>query len=197
MSAPLSDFRVTWSLYAEGEALRHQKGSATPIDVLRKRHGWTIVSDGDLPQLLLDTDPKDIPILSAAALAGANFVVTENIADFGRQDLARLRMSAVHPDLFLSMRLTKTAYRMVLDDLAATRSMQPKTPDGIHSVEVGGYLPRLAATMRSEFPSPPIRPHQHPPRLSFRGYRCVICGRPLTHRSSLASGVGPRCSKKI
>lgn len=87
MSAPLSDFQVTWSLYAEGEALRHQKWAATPINVLRQRHGWTLVPDGELPEPLVDTDPKDMPILSAATLAGAKFVVTENIADFGRQDI--------------------------------------------------------------------------------------------------------------
>lgn len=197
MSAPLSDFQVTWSLYAEGEALRHQNGAATPINVLRQRHGWTIVRDGELPEPLVDTDPKDMPILAAAALAGAKFVVTQNIADFGRQDLARLRMSAVHPDLFLSHRLTQAVYRQILGDLAATRSKEPKTPAGIHSVEVGGYLPRLAIAMRQVFPVPPIPAHQNPLRLSFRGYRCVVCARPLTSRSSLASGIGPECRKKL
>ena len=195
LSAPLSDFQVTWSLYAEGEALRHQTGAATPINVLRQRHGWTLVPDGELPEPLVDTDPKDMPILSAATLAGAKFVVTENIADFGLQDLARLRLSAVHPDLFLSQRLTPTVYRQILGDLAATRSKEPKTAGGIHSVEVGGYLPRRATTMRTAFQIPPIPPHQNPPRLSFRGYRCVVCARPLISRSSLASGIGPECRR--
>lgn len=50
--------------------------------------------------LVIAADTKDRPILSAASLARADLVITENIKDFGAEDLARLQMSAVHPDLF-------------------------------------------------------------------------------------------------
>ncbi|MFZ2238047.1 MAG: hypothetical protein WAV90_00730 [Gordonia amarae] len=113
MSAPMSDFTVVWSLHAETEAERHQESAATRISALRKRFGWEVlVPDGEVQ--LADTDDKDKPILSAASLAGAELVITENVKDFGVDDLARLQMSAVHPDLFLAHRLGVETYRDIL-----------------------------------------------------------------------------------
>lgn len=51
---------------------------------------------------MVDTDPKDRLILASAAAAGARFVITENVKDFGITDLRALSVSAVHPDLFLA-----------------------------------------------------------------------------------------------
>jgi len=139
MGAALSSYRFTWSPYAETEALRHQDERATPISVLRERYGWKIVPDADMP--LEDTDAKDRLILSAAARAGASMVITENVADFGERDLTRLGMSAVHPDLFCSVRLSANAYRQILDTLADTRTREPRTAHDIHVQEVGEHMP--------------------------------------------------------
>jgi hypothetical protein len=74
-------------------------------------------------------DVKDRPILSAASLAGADLVLTENVKDFGVQDLTRLRMSAVHPDLFLASRLSIETYRDILARLARARRRKPNTAE--------------------------------------------------------------------
>lgn len=75
MAAPLSDFTVAWSLHVEAEAERHQEAGAVPISTLRRRFGWdALVPDGDIE--LGDTDAKDKPILSAASLAGARFIIS-------------------------------------------------------------------------------------------------------------------------
>lgn len=192
MAAPLSDFAVIWSLHAEAEAERHQESEAAPISVLRKRFGWdALVPDGDIE--LDDTDAKDKPILSAASLAGADLVITENVKDFGARDLSRLQMSAVHPDLFLANRLSIKTYRDILTRLARTRSKQPNTPEEIHRIETGERLPLLAARMREAFPVEVKPPAKGAPRLTFRGVRCVSCGQLLTDRASLKLGLGPEC----
>lgn len=192
MAAPLSDFTVVWSLHAEVEAERHQDVGAAPISVLRKRFGWdALVTDGDIE--LDDTDTKDKPILSAASLAGAGLVITENVKDFGVQDLARLQMSAVHPDLFLANRLGVEIYRDVLTRLARTRSKQPNTAEEIHRIEAGERLPLLAARMKEAFPVKVAPPSKGAPRLTFRGVRCVSCGQLLADDASLKLGLGPEC----
>lgn len=150
MAAPLSDFTVCWSLHAEAETERHQNKGAVPISVLRDRFGWdALVSDGEVE--LNDTEVKDRPILSASALAGASFVVTENIKDFGKDDLSRLQMSAVHPDLFLAHRLSVDTYRQLLGRLAKARTRVPNTAAEIHRVETGERLPLLARRMRDTY----------------------------------------------
>lgn len=191
MGAALSAYRFTWSPYAEAEALRHQDERATPISVLRERYGWKIVPDADME--LRDTDAKDQPILSAAARAGAHMVITENVTDFGEQDLARLGMSAVHPDLFCSVRLSASAYGQILDTLAETRTRFPRTPHDIHVHEVGEHMPMLAAAMSALFPHPPIRPNQGQPKLTFRGTRCIACGKTITGLGGLQASLHADC----
>lgn len=73
-----------------------------------------------------EVTPKDRPILAAAAAVNARFVITENVRDFGATDLRTLLMSAVHPDLFLTSRVTEQIYRFVLDAIAANRSREPE-----------------------------------------------------------------------
>ncbi|MFT4163916.1 MAG: PIN domain-containing protein [Microlunatus sp.] len=183
MAAPLSDFAVVWSLHAEAEAERHQESGAAPISALRKRFGWDVlVPDGEVE--LDDTDAKDKPIISAASLAGADLIVTENVKDFGVQDLDRLRMSAVHPDLFLSRRLSTETYRDILGRLAKTRTREPNTATEMHRIETGERLPLLAGRMKHAYPVELASPLKSSPRIAFRGVRCVACVELLTTPSS-------------
>jgi hypothetical protein len=46
-------------------------------------------------------DPADIHVLATARLAGAQGIVTMNLRDFPRRELAPLGLVAVHPDPFL------------------------------------------------------------------------------------------------
>jgi len=192
MAAPLSDFTVVWSPYAEAEAERHQEPGAVPISALRERYGWdAFVPDGEIE--LDDTDAKDRSILSAASLAGADLVITENVKDFGARDLARLQMSAAHPDLFLAKRISVETYRGILARLAKTRTKEPNTAKEIHRLETGARLPLLAARMEHAYRVELASPGKGAPRLTFRGVRCVACSELLTDRMSLKLGLGPGC----
>lgn len=192
MAAPSSDFSVVWSPHAEAEAERHQESEATSISALRERFGWNVlVPDGDIE--LDDTDAKDGPILSAASLAGADVVITENVKDFGFRDLVRLRMSAAHPDLFLANRLSVATYRDVLMRLSRTRARAPNTAEQMHRVETGEHLPLLAARMADAYPGGIRPPSKGKPRLTFRGVRCVACNELLTDRKGLDVGLDPGC----
>lgn len=124
-----------------------------------------------------DTDEKDKPILSAASLAGTPFVVTENVKDFGTRDPARLKMSAVHPDLFLANRLSAVTYSDVLGRLSRASRREPNTAaEEIHRVETDERLPLLARRMVDTFAVEYVSPTKGVPRLRFRGVGCVSCG---------------------
>ncbi len=192
MSAPTAGYGVAWSAYVEAEAMRHQPRRAKPISQLRRAFGWNaLVPDQDVE--LADTEDKDKPVLSAASLAGAEFVVTENVRDFGVADLMRLQMSAVHPDLFMAHRLTVSGYKEVLTELSLARIQAPSDPEEIHRVETGGRLPLLAARMKSAYSVEVDPPAKGKPRLAFRGVRCVSCSEILTDPTGLEFGLGPEC----
>lgn len=192
MGASLSDFTVCWSLHAEAEAERHQSEGAISISELRARFGWdAIVSDGEVE--LHDTDTKDRPILSAAVLAGASFVVTENIRDFGKEDLLQFQMSAVHPDVFLTYHLTTSAYREVLERLAKARTRAPNTASEIHRFETGERLPLLAQRMKDAFDITVAQPTKGVPSLVARGVRCVSCDSVIDRADGLVHGMCKSC----
>lgn len=196
LSARLSDFRAAWSLYAEVEAARHQPAGARPISEVRELHDLETMPDSKSPIELTDTDAKDQPILAAAAAAGARFVVTENVKDFGAADLERLQMSAVHPDLFLTVRVPEAVYLAVLDALARNRTREPLTPTAIHAIEVAGKLPGLFARHRTALGVDAATPAARPAKRQFRGVRCVSCERVMDEAEGLAIGLCPACRRQ-
>jgi len=177
-------------------AARHQPTRAKPIGEIRERYGLRTVPDRDSPARLVDTDPEDRPILASAAAAGARFVITENVKDFGMTDLRMLSMSAVHPDLFLTARLTEQSYQFVLDALAANRSREPKTPASIHAGEVAKKLPTLFATYKKALGVEAAEVIAGQPTLKFRGVRCVRCARRIADGESQSIGLGPDCRRQ-
>lgn len=195
LSAPLSSFRTVWSPYAEAEAARHQPSRAKPIGEIREQYELRTVPDAESPVPLIDTDPKDRPILASAAAARARFVITENVKDFGAADLRALSMSVVHPDLFLTTRVTEQTYRFVLDAIAANRTREPRTAAAIHASEVAKKLPTLFAAHKKTFGVEAAELTGARPKLSFRGVRCVRCTRPLTDSESQSIGLGPDCRR--
>lgn len=186
-------YRAVWSPYAETEAARHQPPQAKRISEVRKQYDLPIVPDGQAPVSLVDTDPKDMPILGAAAACNALFVVTENVQDFGERDLGNLAMSAVHPDLFLAVRVSHNAYGRVLRNIAAARQRFPLTAEDIHATEVAQRLPRVFAQHKDAFGVEPQVMVPGISKLSFRGTRCVRCSELMTDPVSLQSGIGPEC----
>lgn len=192
--APLSGYRLVFSPLVEAEAQRHQKAGHVRVATLRQRWDWTLVPDSDHTPPLVDTDPKDKPVLAAAIHARAAFVVTGNIRHFGVQDLEANRVSAVHPGLFLAHHATPDSYREVLEAISAGRTREPRDPLSIHEQEIAVHLPALFTTYRDLFGTPhPVNTHQ-PPATVFRGPRCVRCSQ-LQHPG--ADGLCDSCRASV
>ena len=122
--------------------------------------------------------------------------MTANVGDFGREDLVRLGVSAVNPDLFLARTMTEDMYRFTLERIAAKRSMEPRTAESIHA-SLGKAHPFLVSAMREAYPGVELlAPTGAPPAEVFRGNRCLVCGKTLSDPESLAMGVGPECRRK-
>ena len=194
LSRPLSDYELVFSPWVEAEAERHQKPGHVPVSVLRQRYDWRFVADPDEPVGLEDTDAKDQPVLAAAVEAGAHFVVTGNVTDFGEKDLAQFAISAVHPGLFLSHHITAETYREVLEAVGASRGREPRDPLSIHEQEISVHLPALFETHRYLLgPATPDTTH-NPPALEFRGDRCVRCHAAMTDGHALGAVLCASCA---
>jgi hypothetical protein len=139
----------------------------------------------------MGTDEKDKPILASAAAAGAAFVVTGNVRHFDADDLAALGMSAVHPDLFLTTRVTAEDYLFVLDAIADKRHRDPRTPKAIHETQVAENLPILYGAHRDALGAngEPAKPA----RFQFRGVTCLSCATPQHSAENLTGGLCDQC----
>ena len=133
VGASRSGFVVGWSATAEAEAARHMRPNATrPADV-RRRYGGELTPMGDVAGRFEVTDAKDRQLLADAEAAGARFIVTEDVDDYGLDDLASVGISAVNPDLFLAMRLTREAYSTVIQRFVELQVNPPTRPAQFHA----------------------------------------------------------------
>lgn len=142
--APGSGFTVGWSATAEAEAARHMRPNATqPADV-RRRYGGELTPTGNVAGRFEATDAKDRQLLADAEAAEAQFIVTEDVDDYGLDGLASVGISAVNPDLFLATRLTREAYSMVIQRFVELQVNPPTTPAQFHAAIAKNH-PRLFA----------------------------------------------------
>lgn len=102
-----SGFRAAWSLTAEQEATRHMRTQAVAPALVRERFGFQLTPTGADAGRFPETKGADRQILADAVAAGARFLITEDVDDYGRNDLVSVGISAVHPDVFLATRLTR------------------------------------------------------------------------------------------
>lgn len=214
---PGINFAPRWSLKAEAKAdaalakqwetkvSRHDMGRRrrpVPVSVLREDPSaadWAehvIVADATIDAMadLVDTSPGDKHIMAAARACGAGVIVSQNVPDFGKKDLARCDVSVAHPDLFLAETLTGPAYVAALVAIGEHMS-KPKTPAEIHA-DLGRTHPRLVAAMEKMFPDVTPAAPENVPHEVFRGRRCLVCGRVMSDPESLALGVGPECRQQ-
>lgn len=84
---------------------------------------------------LVETDLKDRHVLAAAGVAGAQYLVTENLADFPDEEAARLGVSMIAPDE-LGVRIVNT------DPVRACAHIQREPPERITR-----YLQALSAEL--------------------------------------------------
>jgi len=192
---PNIGYRLTYSPYAEAQAEKNQSPTQIPVSQLRERFGWNVNADPkSLSRFsLVDTQETDIPIIAAAIHSKAKLIITANVKDFGTDDLARHKLSAVHPGLFLAHQLTASQYADVLSALGATRQREPKTPLGIHEHDIANELPQLFEQYRNLFGTPnPYQP-RNPPKRAFKGNYCIICGRLIKASPGAESGLCVEC----
>ncbi len=190
--APRSGFAVGWSATAEAEAARHMRPRATPPADVRRRYGGELTPTGDVAERFESTKPTDRQLLADAEAAGARFLITEDVDDYGLADLASVGISAVNPDLFLAERLTREAYSVVIQRFVELQVNPPTTPEQFHAAIAKNH-PRLFATHTDLYDIAPEQGAHPEPAVIFRGTRCLRCERIVGDPAAIIDGLGPEC----
>jgi hypothetical protein len=192
VGADPAGFRVVWSRQAEDEANRHLRQRTLSVTELRHLLDRELGPSGDDPSRFRDTDRKDRQILADVEAAGAGFLVTADVGDFGQADLVRLKLAAVHPDLFMATCYPLDAYRNAIIQMAARMNNPHRTGEQLHSL-IARQHPLLFAAHAAAFPSDPAPSPDEPPTVTYRGVRCLVCGLASDDAGSLHHGIGPEC----
>ena len=190
LGAVRSGYVVAWSATAEEEAARHMGPRMTPPSDVRHTYGGELAPTGEVAGRFIATEAPDRQILADAEAAGARFLITEDVDDFSQDDLRALGISAVNPDLFLSVRLTREAYAFALGVLAKTRSNPRRSPDQIHA-GIAQRHTRLFEAHADLFDDAPEESVHREPDVLFRGARCLLSERVVEDPSMLVDGVAP------
>ncbi|MDE0117140.1 MAG: PIN domain-containing protein [bacterium] len=95
-------------------------------------------------------DPDDRHVLAAAIRAGAQVIVTENVADFPAQSLDEYDMEAQTPDVFVLhlIDLSPTAVARVIEEQAAALRQPPLSTSEVLDRLSRSGLPRSVAELR-------------------------------------------------
>ncbi|WP_286794317.1 hypothetical protein [Microbacterium sp. UBA3394] len=187
-----SGFRAFWSRAAEREAQVHMRPKALPPSSVRERFGIVLGPTGTGAERFGGTKGADRQILADAAAAGARFLVTEDVDDYGLDDLASVGISAVNPDLFLATRLTRDAYSTVID-LFVERQLNPPTTAAQFHAAIAKNHPRLFAAHADLYDIEPERGIHGEPEVIFRGTRCLRCEQIVAAPAAIIDGLGPEC----
>lgn len=187
-----SGFAVGWSATAEAEATPHMRSRAiTPAEV-RRRFGGELTPTGEVARRFETTEAKDRQLLADAEAAGARFLITEDVDDYGLADLASVGISAVNPDLFLAERLVREAYRVVVEQFVELQVNPPTTHAQFHAAIAKNH-PRLFAAHADLYDIAPGRGAHPEPTVIFRGTRCLRCERIVADPAAIIDGLGPEC----
>jgi len=193
VGADPSGLMVTWSAHVEAEADRHVRGSALPVSGLRKRLERVLGPAGTGPERFGATAASDRQVLADADAVRASFLVTADVDDFAEDDLAGLRLSAVHPDLFMALRFPRHAYLEALNLLVANMKNPPRTAAQMHAL-IARQHPRLFSANADAFDVRPADPAQPEPSAIVRGIRCVSCESVADSPADLRTGLCVDCS---
>lgn len=187
-----SGFRATWSLTAEQEATAHIRPRAVAPALIRERFGLRLTPTGSDAERFIDTKGADRQILADAVAAGARFLITEDVDDYGQHDLASVGISAVNPDLFLAERLTRDAYATVID-LFVERQVNPPTATARFHAAIAKNHPRLFSTHADLYQTDPDQSLHPQPAVIFRGPRCMRCEQIVVDADTIVAGLCSEC----
>jgi hypothetical protein len=133
-------------------------------------------------------------VLADADAARVSFLVTADVDDFAEVDLAALRLSAVHPDLFMALRFPCHACLRALDLLVANMKNPPRTAAEIYGL-IARQHPRLfSAHSDAHEGLRPVDPVHAEPSVTVRGPRCVLCESVADSPGDLRIGLCVDCS---
>lgn len=187
-----SGFRAEWSHAAEQEATLHMRLRAVAPALIRERFGLQLTPTGSDAERFLDTERADRQILADAVAAGARFLITEDVDDYGQRDLASIGISAVNPDLFLAERLTREAYATVID-LFVERQVNPPTTAARFHAAIAKNHPRLFSAYADLYETAPDQSLHPEPAVLFRGPRCMRCEKIVADADPIVIGLCPEC----
>lgn len=160
--------------------------------VIRQRFGVAALGpSGEVAGRFRATKQSDRQMLADAAAAGARFLVTEDVDDYGAEDLGSLGMSAVNPDVFMAERLVRDGYIEAIDQFVGRQVHPPTTGPRFHAA-VARIHPRLFAAHADLFDIQPEVSGHVPPAILFRGPRCLRCEQ-LVRDTELIDGLCPEC----
>ena len=171
IGADESGLAVTWSAYVEAEADRHLRGSALPVSDLRKRLDRVLGPTGAGPDA---SKRRPTVRCSPMPMPRARVPGNEDVDDFAEVDLAALRLSAVHPDLFMALRFPRHAYLRALDLLVGNMKNPPRAAAEMHGL-IARQHPRLfSAHSDAHEGVRPADPVQAEPSVTVRGTLCAV-----------------------
>jgi hypothetical protein len=185
---------VGWSQLAEDQGNRNQPAAAVSVTSVRELLKRDLGPTGTNAERFAQTSASDRQVLADAVAAGAGYIVTSDVDDFAEADLLACSITAVNPDLYLSITLTSEAYVRLIDALARTRRNPPQTPAQVHAM-LGRQHPRTTARFAPLFDVPPQPPTHPEPAVTFAGRRCVKCGTVEPANRPLISALCQSCRR--
>ena len=153
-------FRATWSDDILGEmvaSVLKRRPDLTPTQLERTCElmyeavpGSLIEGYRDLIEGLELPDPDDRHVLAAAIRAGAQVIVTENVADFPGAALSPYDIEAQTPDVFVLhvIDLSPTTVARVVEEQAAALDQPPLSASDVLDRLARSGLPRSVAELR-------------------------------------------------
>lgn len=164
----------------------------TPVAALVTRFGWNVGPTGAVGGRFVKTAEANRQLLADAEAAGASYLISEDVDDFDEDDLMSVGISAVNPDLFLSVWLTADAYQEALELIGRNRQRPPSSPEDIHA-SLGRNHPLVARRFESMYPTRIADRVQAEPAFIFRSARYLRCAMVLERADSLERGLGAEC----
>jgi hypothetical protein len=184
-----SDYRITWSRYVEEEADRNLRSRQVATRVAREAARLDLSPAGQNADQFVATKGADRRVLADAVAAGAIFIVTEDVDDFGESDLIAAGVAAVNPDVFMAERTTREGYAEAVMLISQRLANPPRTPAELHAT-IGRQHPRTLTAHIAAFDADPLPATHAPPAVLYRGNRCLRC---LQRRKIATLGVCGEC----
>jgi hypothetical protein len=187
-----SGYGVTWSEYVENEANRHVRSNQLSATGVRIAAGSELSPAGETSADFTRTAAKDRQVLADAIAAEAVVIVTEDVDDFGEDDLKSVGVAAVNPDLFLSVRATSEGYLEALRFISKRAKSSRITPEELH-VRLGRAHPLTTQAKGPLFTQAPEPATHNPPAHIYRGNRCLRC---LQTKDAITDGICAECARQ-